>query len=135
MILKPNNLQQHVEWKHRHAAIWSCLVFIKQMDSRHAENILPPIFSLIRGCVRDTSSSRIRSTALWAISWMVEKCPLLLFISMTSQDLEQLVSDLVTSLNDDEGRVSPSSCTALSSVVKAAYAIAQQKVSTLFDSS
>jgi hypothetical protein len=124
-----------VDWKHRHAAIWTLLVFLKQMDSRHAENTLPPIFSLIRGCMRDTSSSRIRSTALWAISWMVEKCPLLLVILTTSQDLQQFVNDLITSLNDEEGRVSPSSCTALISIVKAAYAMAQQKVSTLFDSS
>ena len=63
---------------------------------------------------------------------MVEKCPLLLFNS-NSQDLQQLVNDLVTRLKDEEGRVSPSSCVALMSVIKAAYsvAMAQQKVSTM----
>jgi hypothetical protein len=120
-----------VDWKHRHAALWSILVFLKQMDPLHAANSLKPIFPLIRSFLRDTSSSRIRSTALWVTSWMVEKCPLLLFNS-NSQDLHQLVNDLVTSLKDEEGRVSPSSCIALMSVIKAAYsvAMAQQKVST-----
>ena len=121
-----------MDWKHRHAALWSILVFLKQMDPLHAANSLTPIFPLIRNFLRDTSSSRIRSTALWVTSWMVEKCPLLLFNS-TSQDLHQLVNDLITSLKDEEGRVSPSSCVALMSVIKAAYsvAMAQQKVSTM----
>ena len=119
-----------MDWKHRHAALWSILVFLKQMDPLHAANSLTPIFPLIRNFLRDTSSSRIRSTALWVTSWMVEKCPL---FNSTSQDLHQLVNDLVTSLKDEEGRVSPSSCIELMSVIKAAYsvAMAQQKVSTL----
>ena len=119
-----------MDWKHRHAALWSILVFLKQMDPLHAANSLTPIFPLIRNFLRDTSSSRIRSTALWVTSWMVEKCTL---FNSTSQDLHQLVNDLITSLKDEEGRVSPSSCIALMSVIKAAYsvAMAQQKVSTL----
>lgn len=107
------------------------LIFLKQMDPKHAENSLEHIFPLIRRIVRDRESSRIRSTALWVISWMVEKQPALLALPQTTQDLQQFLNGLMACLNDDEGRVSPSSCTALTSIIKASYTLARQKVSTL----
>ncbi|XP_057379448.1 importin subunit beta-like [Daphnia carinata] len=119
---------QHADWRHRHAALWSMLVFLKQMDPKYAEKTLKHIFPLIRGAIRDKASSRIRSTALWVISWMVEKNPSLLAVPATLRDLQQLLNDLIACLNDDEGRVSPSSCIALTSVVKASHALARQQV-------
>ena len=40
-----------------------------------------------------------------------------------------LVEDVITCLNDDEGRVSPSSCITITSLVKAAYVVASREVS------
>lgn len=108
------------------------LVFLKQMDPKHAEKTLKHIFPLIRGVIRDKASSRIRNTALWVISWMVEKYPPLLVVPATLQDLQLLLDDLIACLNDGEGRVSPSSCIALTSVVKASHTLARQQVSALF---
>ncbi|KAI9551522.1 hypothetical protein GHT06_021855 [Daphnia sinensis] len=118
---------QHADWRHRHAALWSMLVFLKQMDPKHAEKTLKHIFPLIRGMIQDKASSRIRSTALWVISWMIEKYPPLLVVPATLQDLQLLLDDLIACLNDDEGRVSPSSCIALTSVVKASHTLARQQ--------
>ncbi|XP_045033598.1 importin subunit beta-like isoform X1 [Daphnia magna] len=118
---------QHADWRHRHAALWSMLVFLKQMDPKHAEKTLKHIFPLIRGVIRDKASSRIRNTALWVISWMVEKYPPLLVVPATLQDLQLLLDDLIACLNDGEGRVSPSSCIALTSVVKASHTLARQQ--------
>lgn len=103
------------------------LVFLKQIDPLYAENILPPLFPLVKEALRDMSSSKVRNVALWVVSWMFEKYPGLI-TSKTSHDLQQLIDDLIACLNDTEGRVAPSSCLALSSVSKAAYIMASLKV-------
>lgn len=97
------------------------------MDSNHAEKVLEPYFPLVRECLKD-SRSRIRNTALWVISWMLDKYPKLI-MSSNSQDLQLLINELIICLHDNEGRVSPSSCTTLTSLIRAAYSLTPEMVS------
>lgn len=96
------------------------------MDSEHAKNVLCPLYSLVRRALLDQGHYKIRSVALWVISWMFEKYSSLLL--EIQQDLQQLICDLINCLNNDEGRVPSSSCIALTSIVKAAYIEASLEV-------
>lgn len=103
------------------------LVFLQQMKLSHAKDVLPTYFPLVVNAIQDKSSPRIRNTALWVASWMLDKCPWLV-VSDDTGFLKKVVNLLLSCLNDEEGRVASTSCITITSFVKASYFIATERV-------
>lgn len=98
------------------------------MKLDHAKEVLPIYLPLVVEAAQDKSSPRIRNTALWVLSWILDKCPCLV-VSFEKAFLEKLVSLLLACLDDDDGRVAPTSCITITSLVKASYVLSMDQVS------